>query len=273
MKNIKKFLSVLMTLVLITGLIGPVGVLSQEIEPEPPPFPMPYRRLFGFAEGEMPTEIPGRLVLTERTFFTQEQLREMIPPLEVRTRFQGMSDRALVFDLPDGYLNSHYPPSWVSRPHPDRRMTDQELSEWIEEYKLLGGLNVFELEVIYLINGIRAEHGLTQLTICPYLSMAARLGSQLRLRNHWDPFYGRDGSPSYGRGRPNDRARLFNPPIDDLSRVTVEESTAAGAIPMHPVTGWMESPLHRTMVLRSHLRYIGVGQHNFGQVVMKATRL
>ena len=258
MKNIKRFLSVLMTLVLTLGLVSPVRAMAEEVEPEPPSLPRAYDDWLWYDFLRQPTQIPGRLVLDERTFFTQDELREMIPPLEVRTRFQGMTEGALVFDLPRGYRHGYYPPSWTSRPHPDRRMTDQELSEWIEEYRLLGGLNVFELEVIYHINEIRAEHGLTPLTICPYQSMAARLGSQLRLRQHADPHY----------GRPADRLMLFDPTFD-RERASVGEVITAGAIPMHSVTSWMDSPGHRAIILRPHHRYIGVGQHSAGQVVAK----
>ena len=52
---------------------------------------LPYSDMFWRAWG-LPSEIPGRLVLTERTFFTQYELREVIPPLEVREMYAGMAE-------------------------------------------------------------------------------------------------------------------------------------------------------------------------------------
>ena len=266
MRNIKKFFGVLLTLVLVLGLINPVNVMGEDLDPdleleleqyldlEPPSFPRAYEDWLWYYFLSQPTEIPGRLVLFERTFFSQEELHEMIPPLEVRERFQGMTAGELLFHIPREYRHGYYPPSWVSRPHPDRPMTDEELEEWIEEYRLLGGLNVFELEVIYLINQIRLEYDLVPLTICPYLSMAARLGSQLRLVDHRDPHY----------GGPGHRVRLFT----ELPRfTTLRECTTGGVIPWRSVNSWMESPGHRRAVLNQWTRYIGVGRNDGGQVV------
>ena len=280
MRSMKKFLGVLLTLVLVLGLISPVRAIAEEemgedlkpdleleqyleLEKEPPSFPRAYDDWLWYDFLMQPTEIPGRLVLDERTFFTQEELRDMIPPLEVREFFAAVEPRSdLIFnqDIREKQ-RGYYPASWVSRPHPDRPMTPEELEEWIEEYRLLGGLNVFELEVIYLINQIRLDHDLVPLTICPYLSMAARLGSQLRLRSHWDPHY----------GRPGHRAYLFAPHLIDAGN-TVGENTTAGVIPEHSVNSWMNSPGHRLVILLRWNRYIGVGQNSAGQVVLKVTR-
>ena len=45
---------------------------------------------------------------------------------------------------------------------PNRRLSDTERADWIAEYESLGGPNAFELEVVRLVNEIRAEHGLAQ---------------------------------------------------------------------------------------------------------------
>jgi len=127
-------------------------------------------------------------------------------------------------------------------------MTETELQTWIDDYSRLGGVNAFELEVLLLTNAARAEQGLQPLGFCPYLSMAARLHTQLMADHsffgHTDPFY----------GSPSNRYDLF------LQGSGAGENTAAGHwSPEHVVNGWMASPGHRSNMLRSG-GYIGIGR-------------
>ena len=132
-------------------------------------------------------------------------------------------------------------------PHPKRAMTETELQAWIANYNRMGGVNSFELEVLYLTNAVRAEQGLQPLHFCPYLSMAARLHTQLMADHdffgHQDPFY----------GGPGDRRALF------LDGFGAAENTAYGYwSPQSVIDGWMGSPGHRSNMLREG-GYIGIG--------------
>jgi len=132
-------------------------------------------------------------------------------------------------------------------PHPNRTMTESELQAWIANYNRMGGVNLFELEVLYLTNAVRAEQGLQPLHFCPYLSMAARLHTQLMADHdffgHQDPFY----------GGPGDRRALF------LDGFGAAENTAYGYwSPQSVIVGWMNSPGHRSNMLCEG-EYIGIG--------------
>ena len=134
-------------------------------------------------------------------------------------------------------------------PLPNRRITDTELETWIEEYAYLGGINAFELEVIRLINEIRADYGLHPLMICTQISMAARFHSQELVNRggritHHSPYHG--GSVA--------RMRMFG------NYQGLGENIHSSVInPQRPVDGWMHSPGHRAMVLNATARYIGIG--------------
>jgi len=126
-------------------------------------------------------------------------------------------------------------------------MTGSELQAWIANYNRMGGVNLFELEVLYLTNAVRAEQGLQPLHFCPYLSMAARLHTQLMADHdffdHQDPFY----------GGPGDRRALI------LDGFGAAENTAYGYwSPQSVIDGWMGSPGHRSNMLREG-GYIGIG--------------
>ena len=131
---------------------------------------------------------------------------------------------------------------------PNRRITDTELETWIEEYAYLGGINAFELEVIRLINEIRAEYNLHPLMICPQISMAARFHSQemveMNYLAHQSPHHG--GSVA--------RMRMFG-----NDRGLGENAHGAAHTPYRAVQGWMNSPGHRALVLNSTARTIGIG--------------
>jgi len=133
-------------------------------------------------------------------------------------------------------------------PIPNRRITDTELDACIEEYAELGGINAFELEVVRLINEIRAEYGLHPLAICPQISRAARFHSQEQVNfnrfTHSSPHHG--GSVA--------RMRMFG------NNQGLAENVHGGTVtPERAVQGWMHSPGHRALVLNTTARTIGVG--------------
>lgn len=172
---------------------------------------------------EHPLFDPSRehIVIRERQFFTQEELF------------------LLALHAPNRWDTIH------STPHPYRAMTPAEVQAWSDEYFAMGGLNAQELMTIFFINEERIAAGVRPAFVCPYLSQAARLMSQLLmeqgvggstiggLRPHLDPYYGGSGH----------RAMLFNP------RSLARENLSGGLIPNQVVRLWMVSPGHRLNML------------------------
>ena len=152
---------------------------------------------------------------------------------------------------------------------PNRRITDEELDEWIQEYRNLGYMNAYELEIIRLINEIRIEMGGTPYHLHLGLSMASRfhgqdLSNNGRRLGHYSPYH---GSPEY-------RVRMFS--IPRLGMVGENGHGRIISSPIVPVNGWMRSLDHRVHMLqgiegywntgRPYVFFIGVGtaglQHN-----------
>jgi uncharacterized protein YkwD len=134
--------------------------------------------------------------------------------------------------------------------HPNRAMTAAELTAWNEEYDNLGGMNVRELEILYLINAIRAENNLVLFTLCPSLNRAARLQTSLTTGHgffsHDDPFY----------GQPRDRIMFIEPSAPGGGEIMTRSSSSTGA-----VTNWMNSQAHRNNLLNVFrlTPHIGIG--------------
>jgi len=133
---------------------------------------------------------------------------------------------------------------------PNRVLTDAEMSDWQAEYAELGGANEFELEVVRLVNEVRAEHNLAPFSICPTLMMAARFKSQsmsdLDYMSH-DGVY----------GAPWDLMRAFG-----ASPGFAAENIARGQnSPESVMQSWMNSPGHRDNILGANYTVIGVGAH------------
>ena len=188
---------------------------------------------------ELQTEIVRRpVVLDEPTFFTQEELREMIK-----------------YAVPREY-------TIPTTPHPNRRMTQQELEVWIQEYRNMGGINVYELQLVYYLNEARIAEGLNPVGICPTRSMAARLAAQLVKEGHAqgriDNFYG--GS--------NDRLKLF-----DINLRTAENvgGDSGNRTAENQIQGWKNSSGHRRVMMGppgsmagNSIRLVGVGSLGSG---------
>ena len=146
----------------------------------------------------------------------------------------------------------------------DRRITEQELAEWKEEYWELGGPNAFELEMVKLINIERQNIGLNPLAISPNLMMAARFHSTQMA----DLVFFNHGSPHHGRG--NYRAEMFGHSNIQEHVWGVRENIASSTrAPYHVVQVWMNSPGHRAAIMAEHFLTIGIGAVQGGGTTAK----
>ena len=110
-------------------------------------------------------------------------------------------------------------------------------------------LNAYELEVVRLINEIRAQYGLSELKVNTELSRVARIKSQ----DMHDKGYFSHNSPTYGS--PFDMMKQFG-----IKYRTAGENIAMGyRNPQSVVNGWMNSPGHRANILNGSFREIGMG--------------
>ena len=110
-------------------------------------------------------------------------------------------------------------------------------------------VSAYEAEVVRLVNEIRREHGLRELTADWELSRVARYKSQ----DMKDRGYFAHNSPTYGT--PFEMIRAFG-----LSFRTAGENIARGyATPQAVVNGWMNSSGHRANILNGSYTQIGVG--------------
>lgn len=132
---------------------------------------------------------------------------------------------------------------------------------WIKNYDLIypgqriniptldSSVDAYEREVVRLVNEIRKERGLGELTYDWELSRVARYKSQdMRERGYFS-----HTSPTYGS--PFDMMRSFG-----ISYRTAGENIAKGyKSPEAVVDGWMSSSGHRANILNSSFTHIGVG--------------
>ena len=107
----------------------------------------------------------------------------------------------------------------------------------------------YEMEVIRLVNEIRVQNGLKELTYNWELSRVARYKS----RDMKDNKYFSHTSPIYGS--PFDMIRSFG-----ITYRSAGENIAKGyRSPQDVVNGWMNSSGHRANILNSSYTQIGVG--------------
>jgi len=98
---------------------------------------------------------------------------------------------------------------------PDRRLTQQEIQDWIAEYEAGGSANKFETRLFDLINTERAESGLSPLYASPDLMMASRIKAQsmahLDYFSYTSPIYGEfNAIPHELFGYPSHRSMGIN---------------------------------------------------------------
>ena len=112
-----------------------------------------------------------------------------------------------------------------------------------------GVISAYEAEVIRLVNEIRRQNGLGELTASAELSHVARLKSQ----DMHDKGYFDHTSPTYGSAF--DMLRSFG-----ISYRTAGENIAYGySAPQAVVDAWMNSSGHRANILNASYTQIGVG--------------
>jgi len=108
----------------------------------------------------------------------------------------------------------------------------------------------FELEVFDLTNAERANHGLTALIWHDTLAYAARKHSEDLMLNDMTGHAGSNGSTV---GERIESAGITN------WRTWAENCAYGYTTPAAVVEGWMNSPRHRTNILKDNVTHLGVG--------------
>ena len=145
---------------------------------------------------------------------------------------------------------------------PARRLTDAERNAWIADYRAFGGPTTVELEVVRLVNIVRANHNLSRVVRDDALMMAARFFAQqandlrgLYSGTHNFGPYATDPSASHGASA--NVAAAFGARL----RWNGGNWFSSGRLNAHTlVNGWMNSEGHRRYILSPEHRFIGVGQ-------------
>jgi len=142
---------------------------------------------------------------------------------------------------------------------PDRRLTEQERTEWIAAYRALGGPTDVELEIAQRISEIRVEHGLSPVQVDETLMMAARFYAQTmsqwgQLGHNVGP-YATD--PAAGHGASVNIARAFGGDLGMWLGGNAGSGPSSLIVQM-----WMISEGHRAYILSPEHQIVGVGIYN-----------
>ena len=176
----------------------------------------------------------------------QETLRQMLADSPCLSLFRMMC----LGELPQ------VPAPDEETPAPDEGTPapDEERPAPDEEQTTGGVISAYEAEVIRLVNEIRRQNGLGELTASAELSHVARLKSQ----DMHDKGYFDHTSPTYGSAF--DMLRSFG-----ISYRTAGENIAYGySTPQAVVDAWMNSSGHRANILNASYTQIGVGHEQDG---------
>ena len=142
----------------------------------------------------------------------------------------------------------------VPAPDEETPAPDEGTSAPDKEQTTGGVISAYEAEVIRLVNEIRRQNGLGELTASAELSHVARLKSQ----DMHDKGYFDHTSPTYGSAF--DMLRSFG-----ISYRTAGENIAYGySTPQAVVDAWMNSSGHRANILNASYTQIGVGHEQDG---------
>jgi len=131
---------------------------------------------------------------------------------------------------------------------PNRKLTTEELSTWIDEYHAQGGPNKHELEVVQILNQEREKAGRRPLSIEPTLMMVARFKSQYMADLN---YIGHTGV----YGQPWDLAEAFG----YTSRSFGENLARGQRTAVAAMEDLMNSPGHKDNILDITYNLIGVG--------------
>jgi len=145
---------------------------------------------------------------------------------------------------------------------PNRRVTDAERTNWIADYNR-SGHTAFDLEVVRLVNQVRANHGLSSLTIDNTLMMAARFYSQT-MSNFNTPL-GHNQGPyrisGASHGASQNIAEAFGARLRWNGGNAAAHARGQKHTPQSLVNAWMNSPGHSAYILSPEHRFIGSGSY------------
>ncbi|MCL2578313.1 MAG: stalk domain-containing protein [Defluviitaleaceae bacterium] len=153
----------------------------------------------------------------------------------------------------------------------NRRLTESERQNWINDYYNQGGPSTFENQVVNLINQERTKYGLNTLTVDPALMRAARYYTQIMndlntgLGHNKGPYA---TNPSATHGASRNVVETFGGRINfNGGNGAFGHSTAVAVVGrVNPdrddcnQNGWMGSRGHRNFILHSDHLFIGVGR-------------
>ena len=162
-------------------------------------------------------------------------------------------------------INERYAPFLYTQSQiqlPNRRLTEEERQEWIDEYWEMGGASAFELEVLHYINIERANYGLNTLVWDYELALASRFFTNLVVDldfNRREAIQGVIHDFSiYGGSR--GVAEFF----DVYNRRGANASWGTFSAE-ETVSNWMNNSVgHRANVLREGITSLGVGSSKGG---------
>ena len=135
---------------------------------------------------------------------------------------------------------------------PNRLLTPIERADWIAEYFAMGGVFEFELEVIRLINELRAERNLVLVELDIPLSMAARFHVQSKITFNTGTVHCHEDLPYECSGR---AAKFFTGSYGFFG------NGAAARTPEGVVQMWIGSPGHFENMINPDIRFMGIGSH------------
>lgn len=136
------------------------------------------------------------------------------------------------------------------------RAKAQEIKAQSEATKAItsgANLNGLEAQMLNLINSIRAQHGLGQLTVIQSLTDIARTRCQDMVSRGYFSHYSPEGTTFFNIMRNNGIS--WSNAGENLG----SSNPASYGTPNAFINAWLGSPSHRDNMLRSHYRYIGVG--------------
>jgi len=114
-------------------------------------------------------------------------------------------------------------------------------------------LNGLEAQMLNLINNVRAQHGLGQLTVVQSLTDIARTRCQDMVSRGYFSHYTPEGTTFFNIMRNNGIS--WSNAGENLGN----SNPASYGTPNAFINAWLGSPSHRDNMLRSHYKYIGVG--------------
>jgi uncharacterized protein YkwD len=140
----------------------------------------------------------------------------------------------------------------------NRRLTENELAAWIDEYTEMGGATAFELAVVREINRVRTQQGLQPLALDPALMLSARLKAQ----EFGDLQYFAHASPAHGSVTAAARMIGFegNHATETITRTGSNGAPELRTTPERIVEGMLSSTRgHREILLNPNLYSVGFG--------------